>query len=210
MDCDVPEPNNDFLSATPITLNQIKKGLLTDTNKYDYFQINLTTATTLRISTTGEGSGSVCVYDSNYIVKLDSSGISGNNTREVYLAAGTYYIKMTGYASEGNPYTIKCSAMQYITDINLRGPVAVVTRGQSMNLLASITPSDASQKTLQWSSNDRGVAAVSGNGTVTGKGIGYAIIRAASMDGSNKSQSTTVVVKPAKIAMKSMKLEEGR
>lgn len=99
--------------------------------------------------------------------------------------------------------------MQYITDINLRGPVAVVTRGQSTNLLASITPSDASQKTLQWRSNDRGVAAVSGNGTVTGKGIGYAIIRAASMDGSNKSQSTTVVVKPAKIAMKSMKLTKG-
>lgn len=210
VDCDVPEPNNDFLSATPITLNQIKKGLLTDTNEYDYFQINLTTATTLRISTTGEGNRNVSVYDSNYIVKLDHpSGISGNDTEEVYLAAGTYYIKMTGYVSEGNPYTIKCSAMQYITDINLRGPVAVVTRGQSMNLLASITPSDASQKTLQWSSNDRGVAAVSGNGTVTGKGIGYAIIRAASMDGSNKSQSTTVVVKPAKIAMKSMKLKKG-
>ena len=44
---------------------------------------------------------------------------------------------------------------------------------------------------------------------MTGKGIGYAIIRAASMDGSNKSQSTTVVVKPAKIAMKSMKLTKG-
>ncbi len=75
-----------------------------------------------------------------------------------------------------------------------------------MNLLASITPSDASQKTLQWSSNDRGVAAVSGNGTVTGKGIGYTTISASSIDGSNKSQSTTVVVKPAKIAMKSVKL----
>lgn len=205
VDCDVPEPNNDFLSATPITLNQVKKGLLTDTNEDDYFKIDLKTATSLQISTAGQESRRVYIYDSNYVEKYTNS-YSGNYTTEQYLAAGTYYIQIHGYADEGSPYTIKCSAVQYITGINLRGPVAVITRGKSMNLLASITPSDASQKTLQWSSNDRGVAAVSGNGTVTGKGIGYTTISASSIDGSNKSQSTTVVVKPAKIAMKSVKL----
>lgn len=205
VDCDVPEPNNDFLSATPITLNQVKKGLLTDTNEDDYFKIDLKTATSLQISTAGQESRRVYIYDSNYVEKYTNS-YSGNYTTEQYLAAGTYYIQIHGYADEGSPYTIKCNAVQYITGINLRGPVAVITRGKSMNLLASITPSDASQKTLQWSSNDRGVAAVSGNGTVTGKGIGYTTISASSIDGSNKSQSTTVVVKPAKIAMKSVKL----
>lgn len=208
VDCDVPEPNNDFLSATPITLNQVKKGLLTDTNEDDYFKIDLKTATSLQISTAGQESRRVYIYDSNYVEKYRNS-YSGNYTTEKYLAAGTYYIQIHGYADEGSPYTIKCSAIQYITGINLRGPVAVITRGKSMNLLASITPSDASQKTLQWSSNDRGVAAVSGNGTVTGKGIGYTTISASSIDGSNKSQSTTVVVKPAKIAMKSVKLTKG-
>ena len=205
MECDVPEPNDDFLSATPITLNQVKKGLLTDTNREDYFKIDLKTATSLQISTTGQGERSVYIYDSNYVEKYRNS-YSGNYTTEKYLAAGTYYIQIHGYADEGSPYTIKCNAVQYITGINLRGPVAVITRGKSMSLLASITPADASQKTLQWSSNDRGVAAVSGNGTVTGKGIGYTTISASSIDGSNKSQSTTVVVKPAKIAMKSVKL----
>lgn len=205
VECDVPEPNNDFLSATPITLNQVKKGLLTDTNEDDYFKIDLKTTTSLQISTAGQESRRVYIYDSNYVEKYTNS-YSGNYTTEEYLAAGTYYIRIHGYADEGSPYTIKCSAVQYITGINLRGPVAVITRGKSMNLLASITPADASQKTLQWSSNDRGVAAVSGNGTVTGKGIGYTTISASSIDGSNKSQSTTVVVKPAKIAMKSVKL----
>lgn len=47
---------------------------------------------------------------------------------------------------------------------------------------------------------------MSGNGMATGKGVGYTTIYASSMDGSNKSQSTTVVVKPAKIAMKGVKL----
>ena len=56
--------------------------------------------------------------------------------------------------------------------------------------------------TIWWSSNDRDIVTMSGNGMATGKGIGYA----SSMDGSNKSQSTTVVVKPAKIAMKGVKL----
>lgn len=205
VDCDVPEPNNDFLSATPITLNQVKRGVLTDTNQEDYFKIDLKTATSLQISTAGQGYRNVYIYDSNYVKKYGNF-YSGNYTTEEYLAAGTYYIRVQQYDGDDSPYTIKCNAVQYITGINLRGPVAVITRGKSMNLLASITPSDASQKTLQWSSNDRGVAAVSGNGTVTGKGIGYTTISASSIDGSNKSQSTTVVVKPAKIAMKSVKL----
>lgn len=209
VECDVPEPNNDFLSATPITLNQVKKGLLTDTNKDDYFKIDLKSATSLQISTAGQGYRRVYIYDSNYVKKYGNF-YSGNYTTEEYLAAGTYYIRVQQYESgDDSPYTIKCSAVQYITGINLRGPVAVITRGKSMNLLASITPSDASQKTLQWSSNDRGVAAVSGNGTVTGKGIGYTTISSSSIDGSNKSQSTTVVVKPTKIAMKSVKLIKG-
>lgn len=209
VECDVPEPNNDFLSATPITLNQVKKGLLTDTNKDDYFKIDLKSATSLQISTAGQGYRRVYIYDSNYVEKYRNS-YSGNYTTEEYLAAGTYYIRIQQYeGGDDSPYTIKCSAVQYITGINLRGPVAVITRGKSMNLLASITPADASQKTLQWSSNDRGVAAVSGNGTVTGKGIGYTTISASSIDGSNKSQSTTVVVKPTKIAMKSVKLIKG-
>ena len=60
--------------------------------------------------------------------------------------------------------------------------------------------------TIRWSSNDRDVVTMSGNGMATRKGIGYTTIYASSMDGSNKSQSSTVVVKPAKIAMKSVKL----
>ena len=60
--------------------------------------------------------------------------------------------------------------------------------------------------TIRWSSNDRDVVTMYGNGMATGKGIGYTTIYASSMDGSNKSQSSTVVVKPAKIAMKSVKL----
>lgn len=206
VECDVPEPNNDFLSATSITLNQVKRGVLTDTNENDYFKLDLKAAASLQISTTGQGSRRVYIYDSNY-VEQTYDDYSSNGTMEKYLSAGTYYIRVRGY--DDSPYTIQCSAIQYITGINLRGPVVTIARGQSLNLLASITPSDASQKTLQWSSNDRGVAAVSGNGTVTGKGIGYTFISATSMDGSNKRQSTTVVVKPAKIAMKSVRLTRG-
>ena len=91
--------------------------------------------------------------------------------RKLSIMAGTYYINIHGTIHNDNdgPYTIKCSDIQYITGINLRGPVAVITRGQSMNLLTSITPSNASQKTLRWSSNDRDVVTISGNGMATGK-----------------------------------------
>ena len=73
--------------------------------------------------------------------------------RKLSIMAGRYYINIhrTIHNDNDGPYTIKCSAIQYITGINLRGPVAVITRGQSMNPLTSITPSNASQKTLRWS-----------------------------------------------------------
>lgn len=81
VECDVPEPNNDFLSATPITLNQVKKGLLTDTNEDDYFKIDLKTATSLQISTAGQESRRVYIYDSNYVEKYRNS-YSGNYASE--------------------------------------------------------------------------------------------------------------------------------
>lgn len=52
--CNVPEPNNDFTNATPISLNQLQQGVLTDANPEDYFKIQLNSATTLQIVTTGE------------------------------------------------------------------------------------------------------------------------------------------------------------
>ena len=64
--------------------------------------------------------------------------------------------------------------------------------GDSVQLSASVSPSNATNKTVYWTSSDNSVASVSG-GTVTAKKSGKAIITARA---DNKTASCTVTVNP--------------
>ena len=206
VNCNVPEPNNDFVNATPISLNQLQQGVLTDTNEEDYFKIQLNSATTLQIVTTGERSRSATLYNGDFVeIKYDYS-YGGADMFEEYLSPGTYYVQMkSGYDT---PYTLKCIAHQYVTGINLKSSLVAVTKGASVNLLSAVTPSNATQKTLKWTTSDSSVATVSSAGKVTAKAAGYAYITATTTDGSNISKQATVIVRPAKASLKKVALSK--
>lgn len=207
VDCNVPEPNNDFFSATPISLNQLQMGILTDTNAVDCFKIQLKGATTLKIVTTGEESRYVSLYNGDFIKIHSDSYYGGSKVFEKYLSPGTYYIGISiFYDDYDTPYTLKCVAYQYITNIRLRYSQVAVAKGKAVNLLSSVTPNNATQKTLKWTTSDSSVATVSSTGRVTARGVGYANITAAAIDGSNIEKRATVIVKPAKAALKKITL----
>lgn len=205
--CNVPEPNNDFVSATPISINQLQMGVLTDTNEEDYFKLQIKSATTLQIVTTGERLRNVSLYNEDF-VKMESSWYSdgAGGMLEKYVSPGTYYIKID--SSYGTPYTLKCVAYQYITNIRLRYSQVAVAKGKTVNLLSSVTPDNATQKTLKWTTSDSSVATVSSTGRVTARGVGYANITAATMDGSRIEKRATVIVMPVKAALKKIKLSK--
>lgn len=203
--CNVSEPNNDFASATPISLNQLQQGVLTDANQEDYFKIQLNSATTLQIVTTGEKSRTVTLYNGDFVeIKYEYYG--GARQFEEYLSPGTYYVKMQ--SENDTPYTLKCVAHQYVTGINLKSSLVTITKGASVNLLSAVTPADATQKTLKWTTSDSSVATVSSAGKVTAKSAGYANITATTTDGSNISKQATVIVKPAKASLKKVTLSK--
>lgn len=203
--CNVPEPNNDFISATPISLNRLQMGVLTDTNEEDYFKLQLRSATTLKVVTTGEESRRVTLYNGDFI-EIDYSSYYGAEMFEKYVSPGTYYIKIDAYYD--TPYTLKCVAYQYITNIQLRYSQIAVAKGKTVNLLSSVTPNNATQKTLKWTTSDSSVATVSSTGRVTARGVGYANITAATIDGSNIEKRATVIVKPARASLKKIKLSK--
>ena len=205
--CNVPEPNNDFVSATPISLNQLQQGVLTDANQEDYFKIQLNRATTLKVVTTGEEDRKIYLYDRDFVSIRTETHNAGADMFEEYLSPGTYYIKMQEGSNERDtPYTLKCVSYQYVTGIQLRSSLLVVKKGKSANLLSAVTPSDATQKTLKWTTSDSSVATVSSTGKVTAKAVGYANITASTIDGSNISKMATVIVSPAKASLKKLKL----
>ena len=68
--------------------------------------------------------------------------------------------------------------------------------GETCQLTATVSPADATNKTLKWVSSDRNVAKVS-NGLVTAVSEGTATITVLSTDGTGKSAQVVVTVTPA-------------
>lgn len=78
-----------------------------------------------------------------------------------------------------------------------------------MKLSASVSPADAKDRTVTWSSSNSSVAAVDASGNVTAKKKGTTVITARAMDGSGKSASSniTVVKAAVKLNAKSIPLQ---
>lgn len=78
-----------------------------------------------------------------------------------------------------------------VTGISLSKSNTSVTVGSTVTLIATVTPSNATNKTITWSTSNSSVATVS-NGTVTGKSSGTVTITATSNNGKSASCSITV------------------
>ena len=66
--------------------------------------------------------------------------------------------------------------------------------GETVTIVATIVPADATYRRLAWCSSDNSIATVDDEGLVTGKGKGTAVITAQATDGSGVTASCTVVV----------------
>lgn len=70
-----------------------------------------------------------------------------------------------------------------VAGVSLDKTSLTMTEGDSQTLIATITPSDATDKSVIWSSSSDSVAAVDANGTVTAIGAGSATITVRTDDG---------------------------
>lgn len=69
------------------------------------------------------------------------------------------------------------------TGIKLNKSSATVQKGRTVTLAATVTPSNAANKSVHWSSSNSRVATVDGNGVVTGVSRGEAVITAKTENG---------------------------
>lgn len=81
-----------------------------------------------------------------------------------------------------------------VSSVALNKKVATVNVGKKVTVKATVTPANADNKTLAWTSSNTKIATVS-NGVVKGVKAGRAIITAKTTDGSNISATCTVTVK---------------
>lgn len=133
-------------------------------------------------------------------------------------AKGNATVKMSVYASASATTPL----LEKSVDVTVKQPVTGITitsangsktvdTGDTLQLTANVSPSNASDKSVTWSSNSTGIAKVSTAGLVTGVTAGTAVITAKANDGSNKSATFTVtvtkkVIKVTKISLSATNL----
>ena len=82
-----------------------------------------------------------------------------------------------------------------VTGIRLNQASATLnSKDQTLQLSATVTPDDATDKSLTWSSSNPSVATVDANGLVTAVSSGRTTITATAADGSNKTATCAVTV----------------
>ena len=81
-----------------------------------------------------------------------------------------------------------------ITSLTLDKAEATVNLTETIQLTATLLPSDATNTTLQWESSDNKIATVSESGVVTAIAVGEATITATTIDGSNLQAKCKITV----------------
>ena len=121
---------------------------------------------------------------------VGSSGAMAVNTW-----IGNYYVGSDGAWIPGYTQTKPEQTTVKVRSISLNRTSALLTQeGQTVQLSATVSPSNAANRKLQWNSLDKNVATVDNNGLVTAVGNGNCTIVAESTDGSKKSSTCEVTV----------------
>ena len=126
---------------------------------------------------------------------------SNNGNVATVSSDGTVTAKSPGTANitcvttDGSKKSATCTVTvkQGVTGITLNKTSATIGVGNSTQLTANVSPSNATNKSVKWNSSNTGVATVNGNGQVTGVGVGTTTITCRSSDG-NATASCTVTV----------------
>lgn len=122
------------------------------------------------------------------------SSTTKNNTEPSTTKPNPSSTTPTVTSSTPSPSTPVAGSGVAASGVALDKKVATVNVGKKVTVKATVTPANAENKTLAWTSSNTKIATVS-NGVVKGVKAGRVIITAKTTDGSNISATCTVTVK---------------
>ncbi len=122
------------------------------------------------------------------------------NTLE-FDAEGDVLIGVRCYEYQGNNYCVLDNfkleyygEMVNVSSVTLSAPKTTLLIGESVQIETTITPSNATITSLEWSSDNEKVAVVNNYGMVTAQGKGDVVITAKAKDGSGKKDTLKLTI----------------
>jgi len=117
---------------------------------------------------------------------------------------GSTTITATAKGAPSVKKDIKVTVMKVVpTSIKLSKSTVNITKNQSLKVTATVSPTDATNKTVVWKSSNPKVATVDSKGTIKGISNGSATITATAKDNSKVSKTVAV-----KVSTKTLKLDK--
>ena len=111
------------------------------------------------------------------------------------VAPGTCTIVCASAENENKYDTCTVTVKKPVAKVDVKSSVQYMNVGVKKTLGTTVTPADADNKKLVWSSTNPSIASVSSTGVVTAKKAGSCKIIAKAQDGSGKSDTCTIIVK---------------
>jgi uncharacterized protein YjdB len=172
------------IAVTDVTLNKASTGLLAGGTETLFATVAPSNATNKNVSWSSDNAD---------VATVTASGLVTGVT------AGTAAITVT--TADGGK-TASCDVTVSppgdsvpVTGVSLNKTSATISLGASETLTAAITPSNATNQNVTWSTSNSGVAVVSTGGVVTSVSVGTATITVKTDDG-NKTATCSVTVNP--------------
>ncbi|GEC71203.1 hypothetical protein FFL01_07420 [Flavobacterium flevense] len=109
-------------------------------------------------------------------------------------------VKVTATAKDGSgvkgdkTYTVSGITGSAVLIQSIAITAAAITNGQPLQLTTQITPANATNKTLTWTTSSQAIATISADGLLTPKLNGTVTITATSTDGSGKSAQIEIII----------------
>ena len=110
------------------------------------------------------------------------------------IAAGTTNIRVTADGGQTAECTVTVPVP--VSGVTLNKPATSITVGKTEQLTATVNPSNADNKNVNWSSSAPGVATVNTSGLVTAVSAGTATITVTTVDGGRTANCTVTVPVP--------------
>lgn len=132
--------------------------------------------------------GKTSLYDMSDVTLSKTEGDAGQNGQDTVIFPSDTTVTETTTAVENTTNTVKM--IRLILDYS----EITLKKGKTRTLLASISPSNATDQKLKWSTSNEKIATVTQKGKIKGKKAGTATITVAAMDGSGLKATCKVTV----------------